>query len=173
MAGLGRRPRAAGPGRQRQREVALLGQADHGDRLFDARHQAVADHRTFVQHEERTHALALQQAGDRGSTMAVALLVVSEGQVDRSPRLFTGFQEKLDRLQEAQDRELVVERSTPPDLALHLGTGKGLLVPAFRIGRHHIHVRRQDNGLELGVGAGPAIEQRVRLRHLALQSPCG
>jgi hypothetical protein len=111
------------------------------------------DHLALVEHELGADAARLQEGGHRHRSGAALLLVVAEGEHHCAPGAEAALRQRLHRLQQADDRGLVVDRAPPPNVTVHERAGERRLVPGpFRPGRdgHHVLVRHETMGARAG-----------------------
>ncbi len=150
--------------RQLQRGDALLGDADHGDLPRQPGNQARRDGTALVEHKRRDDAASFELSDRRDSRRAVQLLVGAQLDVQIVVRSPARGDEVLDRLEQHQQRPLVIERAPPvhrqPVLAVGHGAGeRGMrpagLGPVLGRGRHDVLVGHEQHVAERGgTGAG-------------------
>ena len=164
--GRGRGMTARRRGRDFQCDVALLGNPDHHRRAVDHR-GIVGDQPALVDGEQRLDLLRGQRLRDRRRPGAASLLVVARDQIDRAARVETLRSQCLDRLEQADQRALVVDRPAPPDRPLSHLAREGRVFPVLLGARRHRHdvlMGHDDDRLGGRVAARPRIEQRLAQR---------
>src|SRR3546814_20317975 len=78
-------------------------------------HRRVAQHdAALVERRKRAHAFGLQLRGRRRRARSARLLVVPRNQIDTAFRLETPFRQRLDRLEQTDQRSLVVDGAASP-----------------------------------------------------------
>ncbi len=151
-------------------DVAPFRDADHRDRTPEPRQNTLHDRAALVEHETRTDAACSEHRGDRARTVAADLLVVSESEIDVALGHMSGDDEALDRLEDRDERALVVDRAAGEErgiLTLPLDPGlERRMPPLVRDDRHDIHVRHEHERVAR-LSARPVEEQRVGRDRLA------
>src|SRR5262249_49908424 len=99
-----------------------------------------------------------KQRRDRSRPLAPALLVVAERQVHRPPRTESARRQCFDRFENSEYANLVVQRTSPPDIPARDGTAERRIGPLRSIGRHDILMRRKKHGWKSRLRAGPGVE---------------
>ena len=144
-----------------KRGIALLGDADQGGRLLGERQPG--EHReAFVQHHHRLHAARLQERESRLCAASGHFFVMAEEQHDgplwHPPRL----RKRLGRLEDGDDRTLVVHCAAAPDVTVRDDAAEWAVCPVrlrARVDRHDILVGHQDERRQRGVRTGPGEKQ--------------
>ena len=169
VVGRGRRGVAAvRAGRDGEVDVALLGDADHGHRLGDAK-RGVRRHRTaLVEDQVRVDPVAAEpvdrvRAGGRRDLLAVAREVP-----DVARRHVALSDEMLGRLEERADDALGVEGTAAPDLAVNDLGAKGVVLPVLALDGDDVLVGHHHDGVERGVGTRPAKKDAEVVDHREL-----
>ena len=151
--------------RHLHRQVALLADAHHADQRPHARYEAVQDGGALVDHEQRLGSSLAQQLADLlGPLVAVHLLVVTQRHVERPLRSVPRLQPVLQTLQDGVRGLLDVDRAAPDDEAVADEPAERGVLPALFADRHHVHVREQQVGAQLGPRAAHS-QQQAQLVH--------
>ncbi len=147
---------AVGAGRDGEVHVALLGDADHGNRLGDAQGRIGRHGAALVQHQVGVDVVLSEPVDCVGAGERRHLLAVAGEVPDVARRDVALADEVLGRLEERADDALGVQRAAAPDLAVDdLGT-KGVVLPVLALHGHHVLVSHHDDGVGRGVCARPA-----------------
>jgi hypothetical protein len=160
-------------GRDGERQIALLGDADQRDGGGHAGDQLLADRAAFVEHPHEAASLRLEALdGGERAVPAADLLVVAEDQEHRARRLEARLHELLDRLADADQLRLGVDRAAAPHEPAGHGAGEGRLLPVALgagLDRHDVLVRHQHDGVLRGVATRPRVDERAFADELAVQ----
>jgi len=147
-----------------EREIALLRDPDDRKRTLDAGDHPLHERSSFVEdHRRLRHAARTKQPRHLPRPPRAAdFLVSTEGEVDRAERPMVVAEQLLRRLEDGDDRALVVERPATVDEPSLDRAGEGRMCPA-RLGAgedwDHVEVRHQHDRGERFVGPGPSIQE--------------
>ena len=160
--GEGRVPSRAAR-REAQGQVALLRDADQGDRTLQSGHAVLQDEPALVEHAGEALAVRAQPLGeDACARVAPDLLVVAEGEDEVVPRSASLLEQRLDGLEPAQERALVVQRAAAVQHVVDHASLEGRVLPRLRVvGGDDVEVREDEPGGAVGVLPLPAQQMRA------------
>ncbi len=154
---------ATAVGNKVEADVPLLGDTDDGDVALDPGYESGGQGASLVQHESQGLAATRDLLCDHGgATIAADFFVVTEGQVDRPPRLEAFGQKAFYGFELGEDIDLVVECSAAPDGSFGDGSREcGVLPVGFgsRFDGHDVGVSSEQHRREAGLPALPSVQE--------------